>query len=111
MKSAIELYQKILNEDNTDITAYSEMADIYFEKLKDYPAAFNCYDKIEQYAQETTDIIFAINRKVDIYLCDNNYSKAIEELEKITKKFPKTKDAVRAEERIKNLRQNLIQKS
>ncbi len=102
-EDAIKLYQKILNEDNTDVIAYSEMGDIYHEKLKDYSTAFNCYDKIEQYAQETTDIIFAINRKVDIYLTDKNYPKAIEELKKITKRFPKTKDAARAEERIKNL--------
>ncbi len=104
LEEAIKLYQKILNEDNTDITAYSEMADIYFEKLKDYSAAFNCYDKIEQYAQESSDIVFAINRKVDIYLIDKNYPKAIGELEKIKKRFPKTKDSIRAEERIKKLK-------
>ena len=107
LQEAIKLYQKILNEENNDIIAYSEMADIYFEKLKDYSSAFNCYDKIEQYAQESTDIIFAIDRKADIYISNNNYSKAIEELGKITQKFPKTKDAFRAEERIKNLHQKI----
>jgi tetratricopeptide (TPR) repeat protein len=109
LEDAIKLYQKILNEDNTDVIAYSEMGDIYFEKLKDYSAAFNCYDRIERYAQETTDIIFAINRKVDIYLFDKNYLKAIEELGKITKNFPKIKDAERAEERIKNLKDKIVQ--
>lgn len=109
LQEAIELYQKILSEDNTDVTAYSELGDIYWEKLKDYSTAFNCYDKMEQYAQESSDIIFAINRKVDIYLSDNNYSKGIEELEKITKKFPKIKDATRAEERIKKLKNKVTQ--
>ena len=112
---AIKVYEKILNEDKTDITAYCELADIYNKKLKDFSAAFNCYEKIEQYARENTDIIFAINRKADIYLVNDNYSnpeperarfraKAIEELEKITRKFPTLKDATRAKERIENLK-------
>lgn len=105
LQDAIKLYQKILNEDNTDVIAYSEMADIYFEKIKDYSAAFNCYDKMEQYAQESSDIVFAINRKADIYLTDKNYPEAIEELGKITQKFPNTKDSMRAEERIKKLKE------
>lgn len=119
IEDAIKVYEKILNEDKTDITAYCELADIYYEKLKDFSAAFNCYEKIEQYARENTDIIFAINRKTDIYLLDKDYSnpepeqarfraKAIEELEKITQKFPKTKDAKRAEERMKNLKNKII---
>lgn len=116
IEEAIKVYEKILNEDKFDITAYCELADIYHEKLKDYPAAFKCYENIEQYARENTDIIFAINRKADIYLANDNYSnpeperarfraKAIEELTKITQKFPKLKDAMRAEERINNLKQ------
>lgn len=119
-EEAIEIYRKILNEDKNDITAYSELGDIYYENLKDYSAAFNCYDKIEKYAQENTDIIFAINRKVDIYLylSDKNYpspepeqarfrAKAVEELEKITKKFPEIKDASRARERINKLKEKI----
>ncbi|MBU0534415.1 MAG: hypothetical protein KJ887_06440 [Candidatus Omnitrophica bacterium] len=109
IEEAIKLYEKILNEDQTDITAYCELADIYYEKLKDFSAAFNCYEKIEQYARENTDIIFAINRKADIYLLDKDYFKAIEELEKITKKLPETKDSKRSEERIRNLKHKVTQ--
>jgi tetratricopeptide (TPR) repeat protein len=108
IEEAIKLYEKILNEDKFDITAYCELADIYHEKLKDYSAALNCYKKIEQYARENTDIIFAINRKADIYLLNKDYSKAVEELGEIIKKSPETKDSKRAEERIKNLQNKII---
>ncbi len=115
-EEAIKIYEKLLNEDKSDITAYCELADIYHEKLKDYSTAFKYYEKMEEYAREDTDMIFAINRKVDIYLANEDYSnpeperarfraKAIEELTKITQKFPKLKDAVRAEERIKKLKE------
>jgi len=108
IEEAIKIYEKIITEDKSDITAYCELADIYHEKLKDYSAAFDCYEKIEQYAQETTDIIFAINRKVDIHLLNKDYAKAVNELEKIIKRFPKIKDAARAEERIKNIRNKIV---
>ena len=108
LEEAIKVYEKILEEDNGDITAYCELGDIYHENLKDHSAAFNCYEKVEKYAREATDIIFAINRKVDIYLMDKDYRKAVEELEKITKKFPKMKDAERAEQRIKALKQKIF---
>ncbi|MDD5454483.1 MAG: tetratricopeptide repeat protein [Candidatus Ratteibacteria bacterium] len=107
IEEAIKVYERLINKDKFDITAYCELADIYHEKLKDYSAAFNCYEKIEQYARENTDIIFAINRKVDIYLSNKDYPGAIKELKKITQKFPKIKDSARAEERIKKL-QHLI---
>jgi tetratricopeptide (TPR) repeat protein len=105
-EEAINIYKKLLDKDSFDITAYCELADIYHDKLKDYSAAFNCYEKIEQYARETTDIIFALNRKVDICVLNKDYSQAIKELEKITQKFPKMKDAGRAEERIKILKKH-----
>lgn len=107
-EEAIKVYEKLLSEDKFDTTAYCELADIYHYKTKNYPAAFNCYEKIEQYAQETTDMIFALNRKADIYLLNKDYTEAIKELEKIIAKFPKTKDTARAEERIKNLKKENI---
>lgn len=105
IEEAIKIYEKLLDEDKTDITAYCELADIYHYKLKDYSAAFNCYEKIEQYARETADTVFAINRKVDIYLLNKKYPEAIEELEKITKKFPKIKGVSRTQERIKIIKE------
>lgn len=104
-EEAIKLYQELIEDDKNDITAYLELAEIYHDKLKDYSAAFNCYNKIEKYSTENSDIIFAINRKVDIYLHDKKYSEAIEELEKIIERLPDIKDAMRAEERIKKLKE------
>ena len=110
-EEAIEEYQKILDEDSTDVTAYIELGELYYEKLKDYSAAFNCYDKVEQYAKENFDIILAINRKADIYVTEKSYSQAAKELEKIKQKFPDTKDAERTEKRIQNLKKHLSETS
>jgi len=88
-QEAIEEYKKALEEDPEDITAQSEIANIYAEHIKDYPKAIEEYNKTLSMEPEETIGIFIQHRLADIYsqhMNDNN--SAVDALQKIMDKFP-----------------------
>jgi len=100
---AIKEYEKILLAEEKDELALLELAQLYDEKLKDYSPALNCYNKLENVTEDKRTLIFIFNRRSDIYLQQNNYEAAVDELQKIKDKFPDSKDSHWAGERMKSL--------
>jgi len=105
-EKAIEEYRKVLKEDPDDTIAQCEIADIYFRRLNEPKKALAEYYKaLEQKDYDRGLWVFAVNRIADLYSQElKKPDWAVIELRRIIEKFPDTKYAKRAKERIERLR-------
>lgn len=101
---AIEEYRKAWEEDPDDVNAILQIADIYNHKLKDYKKAIPEYEKALAMRIDDNQWVFVRNQLADIYAQPlKQPRKAIAQLKEIIAKFPQTKYAQQAGERIKRL--------
>lgn len=101
---AIREYRKLLEEDPTNADAQFSMADIYAYRLKNYTRAMEEFYQVLDKKCSNNLWISTIHRLADIYSQEfKKCNQAILELQKIIEKFPHTKSAQRAKERIKEI--------
>ncbi len=101
---AIMEYQKLLEEDSTNADAQFAIANICAYRLKNYTQAIEEFYKVLDKKCNNNLLISTIHRLADIYSQEfKKYNQAILELQKIIEKFPHTKSAQRAKDRIKEI--------
>lgn len=85
MDDAIAVYQKLIKEYPDRLELYYELANLYIYKSK-ASDAIKVYDKVEAMIGVSED---ATLQKFKIYKAINNYEKALVEIQKLIKVFPK----------------------
>ncbi|MFY9309904.1 MAG: tetratricopeptide repeat protein [Bacteroidia bacterium] len=85
MDDAISVYQKLIKEYPDRLELYYELANLYIYKSKPSDA-IKVYDKVEAMTGVSED---ATLQKFKIYKAINNYEKALVEIQKLIKVFPK----------------------